>query len=356
MAAKQLLFDENARQTLLQGISKLARAVAATLGPKGRNVVLDKKYGSPTVTKDGVTVAKEIELEDPYENMGAQMVREVASKTSDVAGDGTTTATVLAEAIFNEGLKAVVAGTNPMLMKRGMEKAVEDIVAKLLINAWESYGHSATGKRPIAIATRLIDMPGNTPAVEIRIEDRGEGAANTCRVLHPDPDRPERLRQCNEVGGPDVNAASPAVEMILMSSLDAIALVVEHQDDHRDVLLDGGHQILDGEHDTGVSDDRDARSVRASEFGPDGSRHCVAKCSEPGWHEPGTWTISPPVRARPERDSRRIVENETLGRQHRPDLVQDIDLDGGAHNLDDSGQDLCHLVVAPGQWSVAEPV
>ena len=100
MAAKQLLFDENARQTLLKGISKLARAVAATLGPKGRNVVLDKKYGSPTVTKDGVTVAKEIELEDPCENMGAQMVREVASKTSDDAGDGTTTATVLAEAIF----------------------------------------------------------------------------------------------------------------------------------------------------------------------------------------------------------------------------------------------------------------
>ncbi len=100
MAAKQLIFDENARQALLRGVSKLARAVAATLGPKGRNVVLDKKFGSPTVTKDGVTVAKEIELEDPYENMGAQMVREVASKTSDAAGDGTTTATVLAEAIY----------------------------------------------------------------------------------------------------------------------------------------------------------------------------------------------------------------------------------------------------------------
>ena len=105
MAAKQLLFDENARQSLLKGVSKLAKAVAATLGPKGRNVVLDKKYGSPTVTKDGVTVAKEIELEDPCENMGAQMVREVASKTSDDAGDGTTTATILAEAIFREGLE-----------------------------------------------------------------------------------------------------------------------------------------------------------------------------------------------------------------------------------------------------------
>src|SRR6202040_2163427 len=131
MAAKQLIFDENARQTLLRGVSKLAKAVSATLGPKGPNVVLDKKFGSPTVTKDGVTVAKEIELPDHYENMGAAMVKEVASKTSDVAGDGTTTATVLAEAIFNEGLKAVVAGTNPMLMKRGMEKAVEDIIERL---------------------------------------------------------------------------------------------------------------------------------------------------------------------------------------------------------------------------------
>src|SRR2546429_9339412 len=125
MAAKQLLFDENARQTLLKGVSKLARAVAATLGPKGRNVVLDKKYGSPTVTKDGVTVAKEIELEDPCENMGAQMVREVASKSSDDAGDGTTTATLLAEAIYREGLKFVTAGANPIGIQRGIQKAVE---------------------------------------------------------------------------------------------------------------------------------------------------------------------------------------------------------------------------------------
>src|ERR1700675_3120998 len=131
MAAKQLIFDENARQTLLKGVSKLARAVAATLGPKGRNVVLDKKFGSPTVTKDGVTVAKEIELEDPYENMGAQMVREVASKTSDVAGDGTTTATILAEAIYREGLKFVTSGANPIGIQRGITKAVEAAVAHL---------------------------------------------------------------------------------------------------------------------------------------------------------------------------------------------------------------------------------
>ena len=114
MAAKQLQFDEAARHALLRGMEKLSKAVKATLGPAGRNVILDKKYGSPTITKDGVTVAKEIELEDPYENMGAQLVREVASKTSDVAGDGTTTATVLAEAIFREGLKNVTAGANPM--------------------------------------------------------------------------------------------------------------------------------------------------------------------------------------------------------------------------------------------------
>src|SRR5213593_3406337 len=131
MAAKMIAFDQEAREAIRRGVSKLARAVRVTLGPKGRNVILQKSFGSPTVTKDGVTVAKEIELEDRYENMGAKMVKEVASKTSDVAGDGTTTATVLAEAIYNEGLKSVVAGVNPMLMKRGIEKAVEDIVAKL---------------------------------------------------------------------------------------------------------------------------------------------------------------------------------------------------------------------------------
>ena len=131
MAAKQLQFDENARHALLRGIEKLAKAVKATLGPSGRNVILDKKFGSPTITKDGVTVAKEIELEDPYENMGAQLVREVASKTSDIAGDGTTTATVLAESIYKEGLRNVTAGANPTSLQRGINKAVEAIVAEL---------------------------------------------------------------------------------------------------------------------------------------------------------------------------------------------------------------------------------
>ena len=131
MAAKQLQFDENARHALLRGIEKLSRAVKATLGPSGRNVILDKKFGSPTITKDGVTVAKEIELEDPYENMGAQLVREVASKTSDIAGDGTTTATVLAESIYKEGLRNVTAGANPTSLQRGINKAVEAIVAEL---------------------------------------------------------------------------------------------------------------------------------------------------------------------------------------------------------------------------------
>jgi chaperonin GroEL len=131
MAAKQLQFDESARHALLRGVEKLARAVKATLGPSGRNVILDKKYGSPTITKDGVTVAKEIELEDPYENMGAQLVREVASKTSDIAGDGTTTATVLAESIYKEGLRNVTAGANPTSLQRGINKAVEAIVKEL---------------------------------------------------------------------------------------------------------------------------------------------------------------------------------------------------------------------------------
>src|SRR5271154_5861071 len=131
MAAKQIVYNENSRQAILRGVNQLADAVKVTLGPKGRNVVLEKKFGGPTITKDGVTVAKEIELKDPLENMGAQMVREVASKTSDVAGDGTTTATILAQAIFREGVKAVTAGANPMAIKRGIDKAVDAAVEEL---------------------------------------------------------------------------------------------------------------------------------------------------------------------------------------------------------------------------------
>ncbi len=128
MAHKQLVFEEAARNKILKGVETLSRAVKVTLGPRGRNVLIDKKFGSPTMTKDGVTVAKEIDLEDSYENMGAQMVREVASKTSDNAGDGTTTATVLAESIFREGMKHVTAGCNPIYLKRGIDKAVEAAV------------------------------------------------------------------------------------------------------------------------------------------------------------------------------------------------------------------------------------
>jgi chaperonin GroEL len=131
MAAKQIVYSENSRQAILRGVNQLADAVKVTLGPKGRNVVLEKKFGGPTITKDGVTVAKEIELKDPLENMGAQMVREVASKTSDVAGDGTTTATILAQCIYREGVKAVAAGANPMALKRGIEKAVAIVVAEV---------------------------------------------------------------------------------------------------------------------------------------------------------------------------------------------------------------------------------
>ena len=129
--AKQLLFDEAARQGLLRGVEKMAQAVKSTLGPAGRNVILDKKFGSPTITKDGVTVAKEIELKDNLENMGAQMVKEVASKTNDLAGDGTTTATILAQSIVTEGLKNVAAGANPMDLKRGIDKAVFSVVNAL---------------------------------------------------------------------------------------------------------------------------------------------------------------------------------------------------------------------------------
>src|SRR5689334_5008537 len=129
--AKQIVHGEESRQSILRGVNLLADAVKVTLGPKGRNVVIEKKFGSPTITKDGVTVAKEIELKEPLENMGAQMVREVASKTSDVAGDGTTTATVLAQAIFREGVKTVAAGANPMAMKRGIDKAISVIAGEV---------------------------------------------------------------------------------------------------------------------------------------------------------------------------------------------------------------------------------
>ena len=145
MPAKQIAFDEEARNAIRKGVDVLAHAVRVTLGPKGRNVVLDKKFGAPTVTKDGVTVAKEIELDDPYENMGAQMVKEVASKTSDIAGDGTTTATVLAQAIYREGLKNVAAGRNPMSLKRGIDKAVVAVVKKL-----EEQSKEITDKAEIA--------------------------------------------------------------------------------------------------------------------------------------------------------------------------------------------------------------
>src|SRR5687767_15101150 len=131
MAAKDLLFNTDARAKLKRGVDALAEAVKVTLGPKGRNVVISKKYGSPTITKDGVAVAKELELKDPYENMGAQMIKEVASKTSDLAGDGTTTATVLAQAIFRGGLRNVTAGANPMGLKRGIDQAVDTVVDEL---------------------------------------------------------------------------------------------------------------------------------------------------------------------------------------------------------------------------------
>ena len=146
MGAKQLAYSDEARQKLLAGVSKLARAVRSTLGPRGRNAVLDKGWGSPNVTKDGVTVAEEIELQDPYENMGAQLVKEAASKTSDVAGDGTTTATVLAEAIYREGLKSIAAGADPMALTRGIQKAVDRVVEELH-QAWPRRSTTRTRRK-----------------------------------------------------------------------------------------------------------------------------------------------------------------------------------------------------------------
>ncbi|HIF22033.1 MAG TPA: chaperonin GroEL [Gemmatimonadetes bacterium] len=167
MAAKELHFDVEARARLKKGVDKLAQAVKVTLGPKGRNVVLDRKFGSPTVTKDGVSVAKEVELEDPVENMGAQMVKEVATKTSDVAGDGTTTATVLAQAIFGEGLKNVTAGTNPMGIRRGIDKGVEAVVAEL-----ENLSVETKGKTEVAQVAAI--SANNNPEIGELISDAME--------------------------------------------------------------------------------------------------------------------------------------------------------------------------------------
>ena len=176
MAAKQIVHGEESRQAILRGVNMLADAVKITLGPKGRNVVLDKKFGSPTITKDGVTVAKEIELKDPLENMGAQMVREVASKTSDVAGDGTTTATVLAQAIFREGVKTVAAGANPMALKRGIDKAVARAIEEIQRMAKPVKGDaiaqvgtvSANGDATIGtIIARAMDQVGKDGVITV---------------------------------------------------------------------------------------------------------------------------------------------------------------------------------------------
>src|SRR5207249_4489919 len=179
MPAKRLEFNVEARAKLKRGVDQLAEAVKVTLGPKGRNVVIDKKFGNPTVTKDGVTVAKEIELEDEIENMGAQMVKEVATKTSDLAGDGTTTATVLAQAIFREGLKSVTAGANPMSLKRGIEKAVETVVQEL-----KKLSMPSSGRKEIKqVAAAVTDFRPS----------RKMACARTVAVVVPSPARSEVL-------------------------------------------------------------------------------------------------------------------------------------------------------------------
>src|ERR687886_802458 len=190
MAAKQIAFDQEAREAMRRGIGKLARAVRVTLGPKGRNVILQKSFGSPTVTKDGVTVAKEIELEDKYENMGARMVREVATKTSDVAGDGTTTATVLASSIYAEGQRLVAAGHNPMALKRGIDLAVDKVVAELKKLSTKTQGKteiaqvgaiSANGDETIGnIISEAMEKVGKEGVITV---EEAKGLETTLKVV-----------------------------------------------------------------------------------------------------------------------------------------------------------------------------
>jgi len=194
---KQLVFNEEARAALLRGVNTIARAVSVTLGPKGRNVVIDKKFGSPTITKDGVTVAKEIELADNAENMGAQMIKEVASKTSDIAGDGTTTATVLAQAIFRGGLRNVTAGANPMALQRGIDRAVEKVVEEL-----KKMSKSTKDKKEIAQVATIAS--NNDKTIGNLIAEAMERSARTASSRSRKPRRwtpPSRSsRGCSSIG------------------------------------------------------------------------------------------------------------------------------------------------------------
>ena len=213
--AKQILYGEKSRRMMIGGINQLADAVKVTLGPKGRNVVLEKKFGSPTITKDGVTVAKEIELKDPFENMGAQMVREVASKTSDIAGDGTTTATVLAQAIYREGAKNVAAGANPMEIKRGIELAVEAVVGAL-----QKMSTPVSGDMIGQVGT----ISANTDAT-IRHDHRqsdGQGLGKTALSRSKRPRRSRRpwklSRECNSTAAISHHISSPTLSAWRSSS------------------------------------------------------------------------------------------------------------------------------------------
>ena len=288
--AKQILHGEDSRQAILRGVNTLADAVKVTLGPKGRNVVIEKKFGSPTITKDGVTVAKEIELEDALENMGAQMVREVASKTSDVAGDGTTTATVLAQAIYREGVKTVAAGANPMALKRGIDKAVEAIVGKRDEDGNVRAAHSQVSKRPGDMIAQVGTISANNDSqigkiIAEAMKKVGKDGVITVEESQ-DASRPssKSSRACSSTAATSRPTSSPIPSAWKSTLEDAYILIHEKK-----ISLDEGpaSPARADRQDRQAARSSSPKTSKAKRSRPSSSTSCAARCNVAAVKAPG---------------------------------------------------------------------